>query len=118
MTWSLQQIVWLGVLEANCAGDIITIRLETPIGLIELMAIVELDGRVLRAFGAHLQNAKGARPGVGNLYAIAQFILERLDLDEAIVEGAPRTTGARPGHRPVQFRFKRRRGAAAGGQAE
>lgn len=118
MTWLEEQIAWIGVVDTESSGDIITIRLATPAGIIDLMGLVELDGRVMRASGVHLQNESGDRPGVANIYAMARFVLERLDLDEAIVEGALRTTGANPGHRPGQFRFRRRRGASATGRAQ
>jgi hypothetical protein len=46
--------------------------------------------------------------GAANLWVIARASMEVLDLDEIVVTGAPRTTGASPGRRPAERRFTRR----------
>jgi hypothetical protein len=96
---------------------IVTIRVTTPAGELQIMAEVseEDEGRTLKLQGTHLQSAAGPNAfGVGALRLIAEIVMERMDYEQVVVEGAVRTTGARPGHRPKALRFTRRAGAASG----
>ena len=43
--------------------------------------------------------------GRNGLKQIAKVAMERMGYDEIIIEGATRTTGANPGHRPRPIRF-------------
>ena len=113
MTWTADDLTWLGYDEAVSEGDIAVVRVGTPAGEIMVMASVSFEGRTLVAAGAHIQSDAGANATTFvNLRAIASFVLERLDCDEARVEGAVRTSGANPGHRPRVLRFARRPRAA------
>jgi hypothetical protein len=78
-----------------------------------VMAEVEDVGRSLRLIGLHLHSLDGCNAvGVGGLRRLADAVMEVMDYDELIVEGAVRTTGANPGHRPNSLRFTRRSGVA------
>jgi hypothetical protein len=74
------------------------------------MAEPDQDGRVLLLRGLHMhaESAGANVVGAANLRVLADMIMERMDYDELIVEGAIRTSGANPGHRPRQLRFTRR----------
>jgi hypothetical protein len=112
--WTLDQLEWLGVVEADAEGDIITVRIGTPLGFVLLLGEVDLsaDGRVLIARGVHMQSDAGSNgTGIVNLRTLARFVLAKVDCDEARIEGAVRTTGARPGHTPRRLRFVRADGA-------
>jgi hypothetical protein len=90
-------------------GDIVTV--EVTIGDISLRIMGEIreHDRRLAAVGAHISST-GIKPnevGIANLRLVAQALMEVGGYDEIVVEGAIRTTGARPGHRPRAIRFAR-----------
>jgi hypothetical protein len=118
MVWTAAELTGLGIEDASSEGNIVTISIGTPAGNVVVMAEVDLspDGKILFARGVHIHSDAGARTiGVANLRVLAAFVLERMNCDEASVEGAVRTTGANPGHRPRVLRFTRRVDPAAGG---
>jgi hypothetical protein len=99
----------------NDATDhpVVTAQIMTPSGVLYAMAEPELtpDGRVLTLRGVHMHGGEGAGAnaiGHANLKVLARTVMERMDFDELVVEGAVRTTGANPGHRPGPLRFRRR----------
>ena len=94
-------------------GDIITARVGTPIGEILLMAEVDFEDTTLVLRAANIEGATANAVGIANLRAIVQLLLERMNCDEARIEGSDRTTGANPGHRPRVIRYARRAGPAA-----
>jgi hypothetical protein len=114
--WIPEQLSWLGVVDDQSEGDVVTVRIGSPSGILSIMAEVDLvDGRVLILKGTHMQSEGGPGSiGIVNLRIMADFVLERVDCDEAIIEGAIRTSGANPGHRPIPIRFRRRSRAASG----
>ena len=94
---------------------VVTIRVVTPVGLIEVMAEVAVNRRSLRLQRLHVQSsAEPNEIGHANWRLIATMMMERMDYDEIIVEGAVRTTGASAGRRPQPIRFTRRIRAAPG----
>ena len=68
----------------------------------------EIAGPTLILRGVHMQGARPNAIGAGNLKVLARVVMERMELDGLVVEGALRTTGANPGHRPRPIRFARR----------
>jgi hypothetical protein len=73
------------------------VAIDTPAGELRVMAVVEEAARIMTLKGVHMHGERaGAKNGVGpaNLKLLAQIVMEGLDLDELIVEGALRTTGA------------------------
>ena len=83
------------------------IAVLTPVGAIKLIAELTLVGGVLRASDAHVQGLHPGALGRAGLNASARKLLEETGADTLVVEGASRTTGARPGRRPHPFRFPR-----------
>jgi hypothetical protein len=88
---------------------VVSIRMTTPVGVVELMAEVAEIGRSLQLRRVHVQSAVEANAiGLANWRLIANVVMEHMGYDEIIVEGAVCTTGARPGRRPQPIRFARR----------
>lgn len=97
-------------------GDIATAEITTPVGVLMMLAEVRFEERCLRLVGVHTFGADIGPNQFGptRLRWLAQAVMEVLDCDEIIVEGAVRTTGAGPGRRPGRLRFARALPAAAG----
>lgn len=109
MRWTTRDLTLIELVAEVSEGDIVTARFGTPSGEVQVMATVAFEGRTMLLKGAHSHGMGGPRSvGLVNLRVLAEFALERLDCDEARIEGAVRTTGANPGHQPRQLRFTRR----------
>jgi hypothetical protein len=89
--------------------NIIVARVTTTAGTILVMAEVELAGRSLILSGVHVQgdDVKANEIGVPGLRRIIQEAMEELGVDEIVIVGAVRTTGANPGRSPRPLRFTR-----------
>jgi hypothetical protein len=88
-------------------GTVITASIAVAAGSIELMGEISENGRTLLATGVHIVVRGPSGPLTKRtMEAIARRVMAEMDYDEIVVEGAARTTGARPGHRPRQFRFR------------
>lgn len=88
-------------------GEVVTARIAIPGGSIELMGEIAESGRTLLVTGVHV--AVRGPAGLltkATIETIARRVMKEMDYDEIVVEGAARTTGARPGHRPRRFRFR------------
>jgi hypothetical protein len=110
MLWRPDQIAF-EMREDETDDPVVTASIASPAGEILAMAEVEERGRVLCLRNLHLQGPGANAIGTGNLRVLAEVVMERLDYDGLEVEGAVRTTGASPGHRPRPLRFTRRSGA-------
>ena len=91
-------------------GRIVTVRIDTPAGLLMIMGEVEVVGRRLIARECHIHAERGGLHAFGwtRLRQVAQLVLELLETyDELVVEGGIRTSGANPGRRPRPLRFTR-----------
>jgi hypothetical protein len=96
------------VVDPDSSGDLPTARVKTPAGRIEIMAVFEFQSRTILAREAHIQSDAGPNAfGAHTLRRIVSVLLEQLDHDHLVVEGAVRTTGAGPGRRPGRLRFSR-----------
>jgi len=87
---------------------VVTLRVSTPKGELVFTSEPVMRGNILVLQGTHVQGAYPSAIGTANLMVIAQAVMEGMDLDGLVVEGALRTTGANPGRRPRDFRFTRR----------
>lgn len=87
---------------------VMTVVVRTPAGAVTITAEPVERGTTLVLRGAHVQDAKPNALGPANLMVMAQALMERMEYDGLEIEGAIRTTGANPGHRPGVFRFARR----------
>jgi len=94
--------------------NIVVARVATTVGTILVMAEVELTGRSLILSGVHIQgdDVKANEVGFAGLRRIIQEAMEELGVDEIVIIGAVRTTGANPGRAPRPLRFTRKIPAA------
>lgn len=87
----------------------LTVRLSTPAGTLAMLAEVRFVDRRMVLSGVHTHGEDmGPRQfGMVRLRWLAQAVMEAVDCDEIVLEGAVRTTGAGPGRRPGILRFRR-----------
>ncbi|MGA2291100.1 hypothetical protein [Bradyrhizobium sp.] len=85
-------------------------RVITEGGHLEIMAEAILDGRrlTLRGLNVHGVGVWANQLGHVKLRKIVLETMEHIDVDELIVEGAIRITGAGPGRKPRPIRFTRK----------
>lgn len=108
MLWRSEDIEF-HLLDDLTSDPVVTVEIGTPGGVLLAMAEPEQNGRTLVLHRFHLQATAGANSiGPSNLRLIAEVVMERMDHDELVIEGAVRTSGANPGHRPRPHRFTRR----------
>jgi hypothetical protein len=91
-------------------GSIATAAIKTAAGTIMVMADVALEGRclILRRLHIYGVDVRANDMRAAGLRRIVEEIVEELDVDEIIVEGSVRTTGAGPGRTPRRLRFARK----------
>jgi hypothetical protein len=87
---------------------VVTVRMLTPIGPLRFMAEPVMQGTTMLLKGLHVQDLSPNAVGIANLTLIARAVMERMDPNGLVIEGAVRSTGANPGHRPRGIRFTRR----------
>jgi hypothetical protein len=92
------------------SDPVVTAVVATPNGLLRFMAEPQVVGSTLVLKGLHTFGVGVVANAVGpaNLRVVADMVMERMGFDGIVVEGAVRTTGANPGHRPGRIRFARR----------
>jgi hypothetical protein len=75
-----------------------------------VMAEVALEGRCLTLRGLHVHGLDiGANElRVAGLRRVIREVMEDLNVDEMVIEGSVRTTGASPGRAPRELRFARK----------
>jgi hypothetical protein len=86
---------------------VVTVLVMTPAGRLTFTGEPMEQGDTLIVRRIHVQDASPNAIGPANLMVIAQALMEGIGYDGLVVEGAVRTTGANPGHRPRRFRFTR-----------
>ena len=87
-------------------GAVLTVRIAVPGGSLLSWVKFAQEGRTLLVTGVHLAvQGPGGLLTRTRMQAVARRVMEEMDYDAIIVEGAARTTGARPGHRPRRLRF-------------
>jgi hypothetical protein len=99
--------------DATTQHPVATVSIETPVGRLSVIAEVARLAGTLMLLGLHVQSetVDVNAIGPGNLRLIVHAFMELMDLDELVVTGGFRTTGARPGRTPRERRFTRRRPA-------
>ena len=80
---------------------IVTLRIFTPVGPLTFMAQPAMIGMTMVLKGLHAQDSAANAVGPGNSMVIAHAAMEGMDLDGPVIDGAVRSTGANPGHRPA-----------------
>src|SRR5580704_7782628 len=89
---------------------IVVARITTTVGSILVMAEVALAEGVLTLSGVHVQgdDVSANEVGVPGLRRIIQEAMEELGVDEIVIVGSVRTSGANPGRAPRPLRFTRK----------
>ena len=95
------------LLDDGSAGEVVTVVIDVPGATIMVMGELQDLGNGLVVERAHLSISP---PHAGVLTrrtmgVIADRLLEDTGYAFLVVRGAARTTGARPGHIPREFRF-------------
>jgi hypothetical protein len=100
----------IDIIGEQSEGSVATARIETAAGTLMVMAEVALDGRCLTLRGLHVHGTDvGANDlRVVGLRRMVREVMEDLNVDEIIIEGSVRTTGADPGRTPRRLRFGRK----------
>jgi hypothetical protein len=113
MPWRPEEISF-EIIDDETDDPVVTVRIDAPVlGYILIMAEVEERGRTLRLLRTHIHSRGSNTVGLTNLRLLADIAMERMDYDAIEVEGAVRTSGANPGHRPRTIRFARRSRSAS-----
>ena len=107
MAWRADDIDFHLVADLT-AKPLVTIEISTPDGSVVVMAEPEERGRTLILWRLHMEGAVANAFGPANLRVLADVVMERMNYDDIIIEGAARTSGANPGRRPGPLRFTRR----------
>jgi hypothetical protein len=91
-------------------GAIATARIATSVGTIMAMAEVMLEERrlILRGLHVHGEDVGVNELGAAGLRRIVAQVMEDLDVDEIVIEGVVRVSGAGPGRTPRRLRFARK----------
>jgi hypothetical protein len=100
--------VGFDIVPALTDHPVVTIVVTTPAGPLSFMAQLSMRGETMVLDGLHVQDSRANAIGIGNLMVLAQAVMEGMDLDGIVVNGAPRSTGANPGRTPRNLRFTRR----------
>jgi len=91
-------------------GDVFSAEISTDFGVFEVVAEFEIDGRTLYIRKAHVDGPGPGTVGTRDLRSLIRGFAERCkglaDVDTVVLEGAERTTGARPGRRPRPLVFR------------
>ena len=98
-------------------SGVVTARITSPAGVLDVMAEPSQHGRRLVLERLHMQGVDlgPCQFGLANLRALAQAVMERMDLGEIVIRGAVRTSGANPGRRPDERWFTRKAEAGTAG---
>ncbi len=89
-------------------GREVILIVGTPVGPVSIIGTVTVTADVLELDGVHVSGPGPGRVGRDGINAIAQKIMEELDVQEILAQGGIRTTGRRRGQVPRPFRFVRR----------
>jgi hypothetical protein len=98
------------VLDDDLTDDpVVTAHILTPAGELLVMAEVATYNRELVLRGLHMHGVTLGPNELGwpRLRQLARAIMERVDIDAIVLEGAVRTSGARRGRVPRTLRFTR-----------
>ncbi|WP_187830075.1 hypothetical protein [Siccirubricoccus phaeus] len=107
--WTIREIE-VELVASETEHPIATLLVATPADRLRLMGVPEWIGRRITLRRAHIQADHGFGPnslGPAGMRHLALLVMEVLDVDELVLVGEIRTTGAGPGHRPRPYRFTR-----------
>ncbi len=87
-------------------GNVVRIVGRGPKGSIEVITSMRREGNRIILSGTHIDGPGAGKLGIRELGEFARQFARQEGVEEIVVEGAKRTTGARPGHVPRPFIFK------------
>jgi hypothetical protein len=85
----------------------VALLIVTPVGEVRVMGELVEAGRRVHLVGAHVDGPGANRVSVQGLRVIVRAFAETFGVESLVIEGATRTTGARPGHTPLAVRWRR-----------
>jgi hypothetical protein len=103
------------ILDDDLTDDpVVTARILTPAGELLVMAEVEVQDRELVLRGLHMHGVTLGPNELGwpRLRQLAHAVMQRVEVDAIVIEGAVRTSGAHRGYVPRTLRFTRHVSAA------
>src|SRR5438128_1801695 len=106
-------MVWSAVNLLVEPDEYCIVKFSNGVVQVEWLFHLHLLGRIAVLQGLHVDGPGPNEIGPAALRDLADWVMERLDVDILRVEGAPRTTGASPGCRPAPLVFRRTRHAGA-----
>ena len=89
-------------------GDVVHARCQGCGYILEVIAVLAFGFRAATLLRLDIQGLGKNTLGARSLHNLAEAAMERLDIDEPRIEGATRTSGARPGRQPAPIVFRRR----------
>ncbi len=60
MAWSIEALTIIGFDDDASEGDVVTVRIASPIGVIAIMGALDIEARTLIVRRAHMQSEGGA----------------------------------------------------------
>jgi hypothetical protein len=96
----------LSVEVEDVEGNVVSIDVRTPAGVVQVIREIELVDRVLYVRKTHIGGLSSGAAGLQGLRAIALKIMEEVGADEIVIEGNARSTGRRKGRVPRPIRFQ------------
>ncbi|WP_143525377.1 hypothetical protein [Rhizobium hainanense] len=107
--WTKKDVAFHFVNEAT-SHPVCTVEIQTPDGVISVMAEPQMIGNTFYLRGFHIQGEDISMNDLGahRLRNLAEIAMEEMECHELVVEGAVRTTGAGRGRKPRPVRFTRR----------
>jgi hypothetical protein len=87
-------------------GDTLSAELSCQSQTISIVADVAFEGRVALLWSGHIHGDGANTLGGAALLSLIRWAMEFLDVDELRIAGAPRTSGANPGHTPRLLVFR------------
>jgi hypothetical protein len=88
-------------------GNVVSIDVSTPAGVLQIIGEIERADRVLYVRKTHLGGLSPGVLGLQGLRAVALKIMEEADADEIVIQGNARSTGKRKGRVPRPIRYRR-----------
>jgi hypothetical protein len=108
--WAAADIT-IVILDDGTEGSVATARITTPAGmLLRMFERPEIQDHclILRECHMHGEDVGSKQFGHEKIYWLARAVMELLDVEQIEIEGAIRTWGRNPGHRPRPVRFARK----------
>ncbi len=97
MGWSIERF--------DDNGDLLDVTFRCDGISIQFFGSLVFDGRRAIFSGVHVQGPGANRLGIRKLLELRNFVKAMIDVDELLLEGALRTTGANPDRRPGPLVF-------------